>query len=227
MATIDVIIPVFNQTTLLRRCLASWLQQSWTDFTLTVVDDGSTESVAETVREISPDIRVIRQTNRGAAAARNRGARETMAPYLLFCDADITLQKNSANTLHGCLQANPKKSYAYSGFKFGRKTFRSYPFDPHRLRQMPYIHTTALLRRAHFPGFDESLKRFQDWDLWLTMLEQGHEGVWVDEVLFTVAPGGTMSRWLPKFFYPWLPWLPAVRAYRVAMAVVMQKHGLG
>ena len=42
----------------------------------------------------------------------------------------------------------------------------------------------SLIRRKAFPQFDESLKRLQDWDLWLTMMREGSSGVWCDEVLF-------------------------------------------
>lgn len=123
------------------------------------------------------------------------------------------------------LREHPEVSYVYSAFRFGWKTFRSFPFDPDRLRRMPYIHTTSLIRRVHFPEFDESLKRFQDWDLWLTMLAHGHVGIHIPEVLFTVRSGGTMSRWFPSFALK-LPWKPSwVRAYEDAAAIIRKKHG--
>jgi hypothetical protein len=102
---------------------------------------------------------------------------------------------------------------------------------------MPYIHTSALIRRTHFPRFDESLKRLQDWDLWLTMLEEGHMGIWVDKVLFTALPKkgflpwSGISEWLPSFMHriPWrrLGFKPkVVTRYDDAIDVVKRKHGL-
>ncbi|MFA6422553.1 MAG: hypothetical protein WCV92_04085, partial [Candidatus Buchananbacteria bacterium] len=125
------------------------------------------------------------------------------------------------------LNENPESSYAYSSFIWGWKKFKLWAFDPERLRQMPYIHTSALIRREHFPRFDLSLKKFQDWDLWLTMLEQGHEGVWVDEVLFRVMASGTMSSWLPSFVYK-LPFLKTKSKdkYEKAMEIIKEKHKL-
>ena len=80
-------------------------------------------------------------------------------------------------------------------------------------------------------GWDESLKKFQDWDLWLTMLEQNHKGKWISEVLFTAQTGGTMSNWLPSFIYkiPWdkIGWKPkTVKKYEEAKEIIRKKHGL-
>ena len=58
------------------------------------------------------------------------------------------------------------------------------------------------------------------------MLEAGKIGVFVDQFLFTVSPGGTISSWLPAFAYKWCPFLPAVKKYKKAMAVIYAKHKL-
>jgi len=78
------------------------------------------------------------------------------------------------------------------------------------------------------PGFDEKLKRFQDWDLWLTMAEAGHHGVWLNQFLYKVNTGGaqTMSHWLPSSAYKFLPFLPAVKRYNLAKAIIIKKHNL-
>jgi len=80
--------------------------------------------------------------------------------------------------------------------------------------------------------WDENLKRFQDWDLWLTMGEQGKTGVWVDEYLFRVLTRKNgMSAWLPSFVYKvpfrWIPGLRrAVLNYDKAKKLVVDKHGI-
>jgi len=97
---------------------------------------------------------------------------------------------------------------------------------------MPYITTTSLIRAKDFPGFDESLKKFQDWDLWLTMLEQGKIGVWIPEVLFSAKPRKAgISTWLPSFIHkiPWpiFGWMPReVENYQKAKRVIEEKHNL-
>ena len=104
-------------------------------------------------------------------------------------------------------------------------------FNPDKLRKENYIMTASLIRRNDFPYFDKELKRFQDWDLWLTMLEHGHIGVWVPAVLFRVVnTRGTMSTWLPSFVYKLPKWLgiqpKAVARYNEAVARIKEKHKL-
>jgi len=224
MALISVIIPAFNSRKTIANCLASIKNQTLKNFEIIVVNDGSTDDTQQIVAATS-NVTLINQTNLGAAAARNRGTRAAHGNFLIFCDADIIARPTLLQTMYDALQKNPAASYAYSSFKFGYKTFKLFAFDPARLERMPYIHTTALIRREHFPGFDENLKRFQDWDLWLTMLEQRHTGVFINQVLFQVASGGTMSQWLPKIAYQ-LPFLPRVKTYRQAEAIIKSKHHL-
>ncbi|MDO8560096.1 MAG: glycosyltransferase family A protein [bacterium] len=223
MPNIDVVIPVFNQAFELGKCLQGLRDQTLRDFSVIIVDDGSLPPL-DPVNARDLSVRMVRQKNAGASAARNRGAREGSAPYILFCDADIKLKKNAIQTFYHALNNSPTAAFAYSSFFFGRKLFRLWPFDVARLRHEPYIHTTSLLRRADFPGFDETLGRFQDWDLFLSLAARGKTGVWIDEPLFKVRPGGTMSVWLPRLAYQWLPWLPEVRRYRTAREAIARKH---
>jgi len=118
---------------------------------------------------------------------------------------------------------------------WGNKGFTSKSFDPEALRKMNYIHTTSLIRRDAFSGFDESLIKFQDWDLWLTMMEENYWGVFVDATLFTVLVDASRdmaySRWLPSFVYllPWpiFGWTPkSVLQYNAARDVIRKKHSL-
>jgi hypothetical protein len=86
----------------------------------------------------------------------------------------------------------------------------------------------ALIRREAYPasGWDESIKKFQDWDLWLTMFENERIGIFVNYILFNVSPGGTISSWLPSFAYKWLPFFFFFLKYRKAMAIIKNKHNL-
>ncbi|PIQ79996.1 MAG: hypothetical protein COV79_02695 [Parcubacteria group bacterium CG11_big_fil_rev_8_21_14_0_20_41_14] len=164
--------------------------------------------------------RVIHQENQGAPSARNRGFKESTGEYVIFCDADVVMREDMLEKMNRVLDENPNASYAYSSFKFGWKKFKLWEFSANRLKQMPYIHTTSLIRREHFPGFDPSLKRLQDWDLWLTMLLNGYEGKWINEILFTVKSGGTISKWLPSFFSGF------DAKYKDAVRIIKQKHNL-
>ena len=232
---ISIIIPVYNQADKIRKCLNSILSQTYKNYEVIIVNDGSRDNVEKVFDEYktkfqisSFKFQVVSQENKGAPAARNAGWRQSRGEYLFFCDADAVLAPEALATMLDALNNHPEASYAYSSFLWGKKLFKLWPFDADKLRQMPYIHTMSLIRREHFPpgGWDESIKKLQDWDLWLTMLEQRHKGVWIDKILFTVSPGGTISSWLPSPAYKLLPFLPSVKKYRRAMEIIKKKHKL-
>jgi glycosyltransferase involved in cell wall biosynthesis len=209
--------------------------QTFRDIEIVVVNDGSTDKTPEVAREFVERFKkdgiryeIIEQENKGAPNARNRGYQESRGDFILFCDADAILERNYLSEMIKALEGNLGASYAYSAHYWGRKLFKLWPFNANKLRQMPYIHSVSLIRKKDFPvgGWDENIKRLQDWDLWLTMLEENHQGVWINKPLFKISTGGTMSSWLPSIAYKLLPFLPEVKKYQTALKTVKEKHGL-
>ena len=217
MPKISIIIPVYNHAPALAQCLQSIKNQTLNipSFTkegegggleIIIVNDGSTDITPDELEKLtlqfsnSPILHTSHQPNQGAPVARNNGFAQSSGQYVIFCDADVVMKPDMLEKMVKVLDANPDVSYVYSAFKFGWKKFKLWEFDADKLKQMPYIHTTSLIRREHFSGFDPNLKRLQDWDLWLTMLEKGYIGKWIPEVLFSVKAGGSMSSWIPSFF---------------------------
>ena len=226
MSSIDIIIPVYNQAKKLDACLKSIFSQTFQGFSVIIVDDGSTDNINDVIKKYNIKIKIIKQKNSGSNSARNRGASLADAEYIIFCDADIIMKPKMLERMKSALDKNSRAAYAYSSFRYGLKSFKLWPFDAARLKQLPYIHTTSLIRRRLFPGFDEKIKRLQDWDLWLTMLENGHTGTYIPELLFKVKTGGTMSKWLPSFAYKLFPKMGSTIAYNQAMKIVKEKHHL-
>ena len=85
---VSVIIPVWNGARSIPRVLASVFAQSFTDYEVVVVDDGSTDDTAAVLAGYQDRIHVIRQPNRGASTARNAGVRASSGEYLAFLDDD-------------------------------------------------------------------------------------------------------------------------------------------
>lgn len=232
-ATIAVIIPTFNHASILRRTLEALTLQTLPAAEVVVVDDGSTDDPETVVKEFLPllPISFVRlRHNHGAPFARNEGARLTSSSLLLFLDADAELVPDALEVFKNTLQMHPEASFVYSNFLWGRKRFTGQPFDRKALERRNYIHTTSLMRREDFYGFDERLKKFQDWDLWLTLTEKGKIGVWINQDLFRVEPRKQgMSRWLPRIAYriPWqkLGFQPKeIGRYRDAELIIRNKH---
>ncbi|MBI5732225.1 MAG: glycosyltransferase family 2 protein [Candidatus Magasanikbacteria bacterium] len=231
---ISIIIPVYNHYQELCETLESVFSQSIgaQNLEVIIVDDGSEKSAVNAFKikilPNYPQIKFLEMEHKGAAAARNRGFQESAGEYVIFWDADLSAKKQMLQTLFEALKSHPEASYAYSSFYFGWKKFPSRQFDPAALRKCNFIHTSALIRRRDFPGFDENLQKFQDWDLWLTLLAQGQSGTFVPEFLFCVKPRRHgLSAWLPSFIYklPWLP-LPRLKKYLRWQKIVQKKHGL-
>ena len=143
---------------------------------------------------------IIINDNIGSAPKkRNDGFDKSTQPYVFFCDDDILLPADHLENLLKALEkargnelksypSEPSIGYAYSGYKGIVLHPESHPmrgnfdiptriFNPTALKSGNYISTMSLINRDVFPRFDESLKRLQDWDLWLTMLKDNTHGV--------------------------------------------------
>ena len=229
---ISIVIPIYNHADSLSRALISIAAQTYQNKAVILVDDGSVDPV--TVQDcaalgIIPFL-IVHQKNAGAPAARNRGLQEADGTYVIFWDADVTAPSDFLEKLIRGLLEHPEASYAYTDHVFGRTLMKAQPFDADRLHNCNYIHSTALIRKPDAILWDETLARFQDWDLWLTMLAQKKIGVYVTNTIFFVEPHfGGMSSWLPRFAYYapfcYLPFFrPRVQAYMHAKKSVQQEH---
>lgn len=231
---VSVIIPTFEHGSTVGACIDSVLAQTYGNIEIIVVNDGSTDNTRAALKAYEDRTTIIHQENKGSNPARNRGYAEAKGEYLIFVDADVRMKPDMIRKMHNALGTDPTASFAYSGFKFGWKTFTGVPFDENKLRKLNFVHTTSLVRRKDFPGFDNNIRRLQDWDVWLTMLENRRHGALVPEVLFDVEVAGASrigSSWLPSFMYkfPWgfFGWKPVqVEKYERAREVIRAKHHL-
>lgn len=131
----------------------------------------------------------------GAPEKRNAGAFKASQPYILFVDDDTILSKECLPKMVKYLENNQKAGYAYSNYvgfvwpgiehpQGASYLMQSRSFDAADLRKGNYIDTTSLIRRSAFPRFDPTIRRLQDWDLWLNFLRYDIFGGFIDEVLF-------------------------------------------
>ena len=234
---LSIIIPTYNNFKKLSRCLKNIEKQTvFNDAEIIVVDDGSDLEMGSH-RFARDDIRQYRIKHSGAAVARNFGFSKSSGKYIFFCDADVIfLKKNALKNMIDKLEQNPDKAYCYCGYLYGWKSMPSFTFNAEKLKQNNFISTMSLIRRNALnkiinntnKPFDENLKKFQDWDLWLTMLEQNLTGIWLPQILFKVKVG-KISFWFPKIFYK----LPATKKiekakseFKKAKEIIQKKHTL-
>jgi len=102
MKLISVIVPIYNAEKFINVCIEHLLMQSYHDFEIICVNDGSTDNtkfVLESLKEKDYRIKVFNQSNAGASMARNRGIREASGEYLTFIDADDYVDQDFLHTL--------------------------------------------------------------------------------------------------------------------------------
>jgi glycosyltransferase involved in cell wall biosynthesis len=146
--------------------------------------------------EANNPIEIIINDNDGSAPKkRNEGFAKSTQEFLFFCDDDILLPANYIPSLHKALVEHPDVGFAYTGYHGiilhpeshpmrGNFEIPAIEFNPQALKYGNYISTMSLMRRELFPMFDENLKRLQDWDVFLTMVERGAKGILVPSQTF-------------------------------------------
>ena len=131
---------------------------------------------------------IIPDEGKGSNWARNEGFKQVKTEFVLFSDNDITWKSNALQKLLTVLKAHPKASYSYGRYKKGNGVYCHRAWDPLFLTTVEnFISTMSLVRTKDLPNppFDESIKRLQDYDLWLNMwLNYGRRGVYCEDLIF-------------------------------------------
>src|SRR5215212_9338337 len=116
---VSVIIPCYNQAHFLGEAIESVLSQSYKNFEIIVVDDGSSDNTSE-VASSYEEVRLVRQENRGLSAARNAGITHSEGEYLVFLDADDRLLPKALEAGLECFEAHPECALVAGHSKFIR-----------------------------------------------------------------------------------------------------------
>lgn len=116
---ISIIIPVYNVDKYLSKCLDSILSQTFTDYEVIMVDDGSTDtsgSICDEYAKKDKRIKVIHKENGGVSSARNCGLRQSRGTWICFVDADDSLLQSGLQILFSLSEANPDVDMVIAGF---------------------------------------------------------------------------------------------------------------
>jgi len=181
--SVSIIIPAYNRAHTIERAIQSVLNQTFQDFEIIVVDDGSTDETQAIVEGFrDPRIRYLcHERNRGAAAARNTGIKAAHGEYLAFLDSDDEWLPEKLSEQITVLQSAPDEVHAsctgyYLHLARSGLTLEKIPSHTHSwLRQLLLVGcdlspgSTLVVRTVSLESvglFDETLLRFEDWD-WL------------------------------------------------------------
>ena len=125
MPFFSIIVPVYNVEAYLDECLNSIVCQTFTDFEVIIVNDGSTDkslSICEFFASKYPCVKLINQSNKGLSGARNTGFGLALGQYIWFVDSDDYLQKNSLMILYNTLINTNVDVLGFSNYHFIEKT---------------------------------------------------------------------------------------------------------
>ena len=196
---VSVVIPCYNLGRYLYEAIASALQQTLQPLEVIVVDDGSTDDYTRLVLDTidHPQVRVIRQENRGLPAARNVGIRIARSPFICCLDADDRLLPTYFERVLPLLKSDPQIGFVTSHYReFDGQSGVVAP-SACALPNMLVVNRAivpSLFRREAWEragGYCEELSGMHDWDLWIGILEAGYRAEVVPEILFEyrVRPG--------------------------------------
>lgn len=182
----SIIIPTYNRALILKETLESVLEQTFTDYEVIVVDDGSIDNTREIVEEFkSEKIKYFYKNNEERSVARNYGADKSVGDYLIFLDSDDKMLSTHLFGIHqfliekkfepqfifsGYKILNPNKSLLYefglSGIFKEEKLF----YGNFLGCSSVVVHNT--LFKKHYFNTEDGLILFEDWELWLRLLSE-------------------------------------------------------
>ena len=180
---LSFVVPVYNVEDYLRECLDSLLDQDLSpeDYEILCIDDGSTDSGPQILAEMEANhgnLRVLRQTNSGVSAARNRGIEEARGDYLWFVDSDDLIARNILGKLKQIV----------SGKDYDRVAFNYYSFRGSLRDEEREAYLQGILRGPH---------TYQDANIWTSIMKRS---VLVDHQLrFSKSSHGEDSLFMFEF----------------------------
>jgi len=185
--TVSVVIPAFEAEATVGAAISSALWQTYRDFEVVVVEDGSRDATGSIAGSFPEPVRVVRQENAGVAAARNRGVAEAQGELIAFCDADDVLLPQHLEALvavherrGGIVTSNCYWLFP-GGIHPARTRYKGRFPAPERQRhailEQNFVSTMSLFPKGlvdEIGSFDTELRVAEDWDFWLRAIYAGH-----------------------------------------------------
>lgn len=181
---VSVVIPAYNAASYLKEAIESALAQTYRDYEIIVVDDGSTDETPAIAQGFGDALRYVRQANGGLSSARNTAIRNSCAEIIALLDADDVWEPDYLEIMVSFLEQHPEAGAAYCGFQYinatseavGRPSSRVVPhhrFHEVLLYQGNWLVPSAVLFRRKVAErvqlFDEAIGPVADTDLWIRM----------------------------------------------------------
>jgi len=191
---VSIIMPVYNYGKMFNKSIESVFNSTYKNFELIIVNDGSTdEYIIKKLESLSnhPNIKIIHQENGGPANARNNGIKNSKGEYILPLDSDDMI---SAEYIQSCINIirkdkNISPVYCDTNHVGQMSGIENRPeWSKERLIQGPFIVNCSMFTKESFDvcgEYDEEMKGWEDYDLWVRMMVNGFVGKRIPKPLFT------------------------------------------
>jgi glycosyltransferase involved in cell wall biosynthesis len=198
---ISVIIPFFNQGEFLAQTLESVFSQTFKDFEIIVIDDGSTDAealrVLDEVEKKYPEIEIIRQKNGGPANARNSAVKISRGEFFLPLDADDTIDPTMLEKCLDVISKDPKLGFVYTYTHFFGNEDSVWKNPQYNFFEFLWANSatvSGLVRKKAWEeigGYDKDEKnKYEDWEFWINIGKHGWFGKVLKEPLFNYRKHG-------------------------------------
>ncbi len=193
----SVIIPYYNKSNYIHRCLDGVLNQTFQEFEIILVNDGSTDNGLHFIsNNYSNKIIIINQENQGVSAARNIGIKAAKYPFIAFLDADdcwhnqyLQKVKEVINTeenikIIGTHYSRNKEFLASDSGSLNYFKFENY--FKSALRNTYFTSSSTIIRADFFwenEGFNKNLKKGEDIDVWIRAVQSGGKAFYIKNTL--------------------------------------------
>ena len=189
---VSVIIPCYDHGKYIDKAVDSVLDQTFQDFEIIIINDGSSDSFTNNLLKNykKRKTRVIWQKNKGLGAARNAGIKQAKGKYILPLDSDDKIEKTYLEKAVKILDKNHKIDFVVPWVKFFG--IENWLWET----QIPPLNEVLLENRIAISSifkkscwekvgeYDEKMKGYEDWDLWISFIKRGFKGVVIKEPLF-------------------------------------------
>lgn len=218
MPRVSVIIPAYNAMEYLPATVESVLKQSFEDFEIIIVDDGSPDNLKEWASGVEDSrVKLISQDNQGPSIARNTGIFHSQGEYIAFLDSDDIWAPSKLQKQVEVLDSNPKLGLVYTWIiqtdKYGNSTGRLFQFyeegqvwEKLLLRNFIACGSTPLIRCECFDevgNFDPNLFGPEDNDMWLRIAAKYEFAVIKEPLVYYRQLNSSVSRNLEKMEKSW------------------------
>lgn len=205
MPKVSIIIPCYNQGKYVAEAINSALRQTFKDIEIVCVNDGSTDNSVEIIKSFENKYKnfifLNNEENRGVIYSRNFAIKNCNGTYILPLDADDIIEPTYVEKAVKILDNNPNIGIVYCKAKiFGNydKYWNLKPFNKSDILYENCIFCSAIFRKSDFlkiGGYNNNMKYgCEDYDLWLSFIEQGLEVFQINEILFSYRQYDETSR---------------------------------